>query len=79
MIASRPVIRQDSAAVRPAMPTTAPQGTGGAAYAPRAGGPPDTRGYMWAGYAVGLVVYGWYIIMMLRRHAAIRRTPSQSS
>ena len=54
-------------------PTQSPQG-GGAAYVPRAGGPPDTRGYMWAGYAVGLVLYGWYIIMLLRRHAALRRT-----
>ncbi len=56
-----------------AAPSVGPQTPGGAAYVPRAGGPPDTRGYMWIGYAVSLVLYSWYIVMLLRRHAATRR------
>ena len=44
-----------------------------AAYVPRAGGPPDTTGYMWGGYAIVLVIYGAYTALLLRRRAQERR------
>ncbi|HYW32375.1 MAG TPA: hypothetical protein VE869_12765 [Gemmatimonas sp.] len=46
-------------------------GTGGA-YVARPGGPPDTSAYMWAGYAIALVVYGGYILLLQRRIARTR-------
>jgi hypothetical protein len=43
------------------------------AYVPKAGGPPDSSRYMWAGYAVSLVAYGAYALLLLRRLADERR------
>ena len=42
---------------------------GKVAYVPKAGGPPDSSGYMWAGYAIVGVTYGAYIVLLLRRMA----------
>ncbi|WP_310570161.1 hypothetical protein [Gemmatimonas sp.] len=42
---------------------------GKVAYVPKAGGPPDSSGYMWAGYAITAVAYGGYIVLLLRRMA----------
>ena len=39
------------------------------AYVARPSGPPDTVSYMWAGYAVALVCFGGYIVMLARRIA----------
>lgn len=49
------------------------QDTSGAAYVPRAGGPPDTSGYMWGGYAIGAVILVGYLLLLLRRQARERR------
>ena len=46
---------------------------GKVAYVPKAGGPPDSSGYMWAGYAVAAVAYGGYIVLLLRRMARARK------
>ena len=46
--------------------------TGTVAYVPKAGGPPDSSGYMWAGYAVTAVAYVGYIVLLLRRMARAR-------
>jgi hypothetical protein len=46
---------------------------GKVAYVPMAGGPPDSSGYMWAGYAVAAVAYGAYIVLLLRRMARARK------
>jgi hypothetical protein len=46
---------------------------GKVAYVPQAGGPPDTSSYMWAGYAVAALVYGGYIVLLLRRMAHSRK------
>jgi nitrate reductase gamma subunit len=46
--------------------------SGGAAYVARPEGPPDTAVYMWGGYAVGLVVIGAYVLLLLRRLARER-------
>lgn len=45
----------------------------GAAYVPKAGGPPDTSGYMWAGYLIAAVVYAGYLTVLLRRAARERQ------
>lgn len=50
------------------------QDTSGAAYVARPNGPPDTTGYMWAGYAVGTVILGGYLLLLLRRQARERRS-----
>lgn len=47
--------------------------TGTVAYVPKAGGPPDSSGYMWAGYAITAVAYGGYIVLLLRRMARAKR------
>lgn len=39
------------------------------AYVARPSGPPDTVSYMWAGYAVALLCFGGYIVMLARRIA----------
>jgi len=46
---------------------------GKVAYVPKAGGPPDSSGYMWAGYAITAVAYGGYIVLLLRRMARAKR------
>ena len=46
---------------------------GKVAYVPKAGGPPDSSGYMWAGYAIVAVTYGGYIVLLLRRMARARK------
>ena len=46
---------------------------GKVAYVPKAGGPPDSSGYMWAGYAITAVAYGGYIALLLRRMARAKR------
>jgi hypothetical protein len=46
---------------------------GTVAYVPKAGGPPDSSGYMWAGYAITAVAYGGYIVLLLRRMARAKR------
>jgi|GEM_PF-2520390 len=44
----------------------------GAAFVPRAGGPPDTSGYMTAGYIVAFVLYAAYLGSIARRMARVR-------
>ncbi len=46
---------------------------GTVAYVPKAGGPPDSSGYMWAGYAITAAAYGGYIVLLLRRMARAKR------
>jgi hypothetical protein len=46
---------------------------GKVAFVPKAGGPPDSSGYMWAGYAIAAVAYGGYIVLLLRRMARAKR------
>ncbi len=46
---------------------------GTVAYVPKAGGPPDSSGYMWAGYAVTAAAYVGYIVLLLRRMARARK------
>ncbi len=46
---------------------------GKVAYVPKAGGPPDSSGYMWAGYAITAAAYGGYIVVLLRRMARAKR------
>jgi hypothetical protein len=66
--------RQDTLAAAPAAaPEAAPSSTEGqVAYVPRAGGPPDTSAYMWAGYAITALCYGGYLWLLLRRMARER-------
>lgn len=45
----------------------------GAAFVPRAGGPPDTSNYLTAGYVVTFAIYAGYIVLLLRRIAHARR------
>lgn len=45
----------------------------GAAFVPRAGGPPDTSNYLIAGYLVTFAIYASYIVLLLRRMAHTRR------
>jgi hypothetical protein len=52
--------------------TTLQQRDDKVAYVPRAGGPPDTMSYMWAGYVIAAVVYGAYIVLLLRRTARVK-------
>ena len=52
---------------------TAQDTAGKVAYVPKAGGPPDSSGYMWAGYAIVAVTYGAYIVLLLRRMARAKR------
>jgi len=70
------VIVQASALVT-AMPlltvATVQDTTGKVAYVPKAGGPPDSSGYMWAGYAITAAAYGGYIVLLLRRMARAKR------
>lgn len=47
---------------------------GKVAYVPKAGGPPDSSGYMWAGYAITFAAYGGYTVLLLRRLARAKRT-----
>jgi hypothetical protein len=46
---------------------------GTVAYVPKAGGPPDSSGYMWGGYAITAAAYGGYIVLLLRRMARAKR------
>ena len=46
---------------------------GTVAYVPKVGGPPDSSGYMWAGYAVTAAAYVGYIVLLLRRMARARK------
>ncbi len=46
---------------------------GKVAYVPKAGGPPDSSSYMWAGYAIALAAYGGYTVLLLRRMARAKR------
>lgn len=58
----------------PALTVAVVQDTAGkVAYVPKAGGPPDSSGYMWAGYAIVAVTYGGYIVILLRRMARAKR------
>lgn len=58
----------------PLMTLATVQDTAGkVAYVPKAGGPPDSSGYMWAGYAITAVAYGGYIVLLLRRVARAKR------
>ena len=43
------------------------------AYVPKPSGPPDSSGYMWAGYAITVVAIGGYLVLMWRRMARERR------
>lgn len=43
------------------------------AYVARSGGPPATESYMWAGYAVALLCFGGYLVLMARRIARSSR------
>ncbi|WP_309672981.1 hypothetical protein [Gemmatimonas sp.] len=64
-------------ALMPAAPmltaATVQDTAGKVAYVPKAGGPPDSSGYMWAGYAITAVAYGGYIVLLLRRMARAKR------
>lgn len=61
-------------AVVPMLTVATVQDTAGkVAYVPKAGGPPDSSGYMWAGYAITAVAYGGYIVLLLRRMARAKR------
>ena len=61
-------------AAAPMQAATSVQDTAGkVAYVPKAGGPPDSSSYMWAGYAVALAAYGGYIVILLRRMARAKR------
>ena len=53
--------------------STAQDTVGKVAYVPKVGGPPDSSGYMWAGYAIVAVTYGGYIVLLLRRMARAKR------
>jgi hypothetical protein len=64
------VLPQDSAMAPPAPAPVATEGQ--VAYVPRAGGPPDTSAYMWAGYAITALCYGGYVWLLLRRMARER-------
>ncbi len=58
----------------PVMTAATVQDTAGkVAYVPKAGGPPDSSGYMWAGYAITAAAYGGYIVLLLRRMARATR------
>ncbi len=45
---------------------------GSAAYVMRPGGPPDNRSYLIAAYSIAFVLYGGYIVLLLRRIARER-------
>lgn len=61
-------------AVAPMQAAASVQDTvGKVAYVPKAGGPPDSSSYMWAGYAIALATYGGYIVILLRRMARAKR------
>ena len=70
MSAVRVAQPQDSAMAPPAPAPVATEGQ--VAYVPRAGGPPDTSAYMWAGYAITALCYGGYVWLLLRRMARER-------
>jgi hypothetical protein len=58
------------ASAAPMLTVAAVQDTAGkVAYVPKAGGPPDSSGYMWAGYAITAAAYGGYIVLLVRRMA----------
>lgn len=65
---ARAAFRQDTL-TPPAAPAPV---EGQVAYVPRAGGPPDTSAYMWAGYAITALCYGGYLWLLLRRMARER-------
>ena len=46
----------------------------GAAYVTRPGGPPDNSGYRNAAYGIALAIYAAYLIVLVRRNAAMRRS-----
>lgn len=61
-------------AAEPMLTVATVQDTAGkVAYVPKAGGPPDSSGYMWAGYAVTAAAYVGYIVLLLRRMARARK------
>jgi hypothetical protein len=43
------------------------------AYVTRPDGPPASEPYMYAGYAITALVYGGYLLLLLRRMANARR------
>ena len=67
-----PVSALLATAARPAV-ATGQDTAGTVAYVPKAGGPPDSSGYMWAGYAITAAAYGGYIVVLLRRMARAKR------
>ncbi len=61
-------------AAAPLMTVATVQDTAGkVAYVPKASGPPDSSGYMWAGYAITAVAYGGYIVLLFRRMSQAKR------
>ena len=61
-------------AARPVLAVASVQDTSGkVAYVPKAGGPPDSSGYMWGGYAITAIAYGGYIALLLRRMSRAKR------
>jgi hypothetical protein len=61
-------------AASPMQTTVSVQDTAGkVAYVPKVGGPPDSSGYMWAGYAITLAAYGGYTVLLLRRMARAKQ------
>jgi len=70
-VTARAAFRQDTL-TPPAAPAPV---EGQVAYVPRAGGPPDTSAYMWAGYAITALCYGGYLWLLLRRMARERAAP----
>lgn len=56
-----------------AAPTAGQDTAGTVAFVPKAGGPPDSSGYMWAGYAITAAAYAGYIVLLLRRMARAKR------
>lgn len=71
-VTSMSMLRQSAAPV--ATQTQAAPPEQGAAFVPRAGGPPDTSRYLTAGYIVAFAIYAGYIVLLLRRMAQTRRT-----
>jgi len=66
------MMRTGTQPAAPATTQTAPSDPG-AAFVPKAGGPPDTSGYLTAGYIVAFAIFGGYIVLLLRRMAQTRR------
>lgn len=65
-------VAQDTTGAGAAAGAAAAGAVTGGAYVARPGGPPDTASYMWAGYAITLIVYAAYILLLQRRIARTR-------